>query len=127
MRHSIRDEGGAKQNWRASAAVDGTPGFANPPPADVPAIIINELLTASPQGPEDAVELEFGELGGRGDHIVRLRPSLRRDVSVILAVAKRSAGIHRRALSFTMDSGATLLRSLSGMTQSDMLARSDPP
>ena len=48
---------GTKQNWRASAAVDGTPGFANPPPSDVPAIIINELLTASPQGPEDAVEL----------------------------------------------------------------------
>lgn len=48
---------GTKQNWRSSAAQNGTPGAANPPTIEVPAIVINELLTASPQGSEDAVEL----------------------------------------------------------------------
>ncbi len=44
------------RNWRSSSAVDGSPG-ADDPASTVPAILINEALTASVLPERDAIEL----------------------------------------------------------------------
>lgn len=44
-------------NWRASAAVHGSPGADDPPPLHGPGVVINELLAHSENPFEDAIEL----------------------------------------------------------------------
>lgn len=45
------------QNWRASANIHGSPGSADPSPANTPGVVINEVLTHTDPPQEDAIEL----------------------------------------------------------------------
>jgi hypothetical protein len=45
------------RNWRASAAIDGSPGADDPAPPYTPGVVINEVLAHSDSPLEDAIEL----------------------------------------------------------------------
>ncbi len=47
----------AAANWRASSAVGGSPGLADPPPASFTPVVINEALAHSQPPFSDAIEL----------------------------------------------------------------------
>ena len=46
-----------KSSWRASSALGGSPGLANPTPPVLPFVVVNELLTRPAAGGKVAVEL----------------------------------------------------------------------
>ena len=48
---------GAAANWRPSAAPGGSPGLTDPPPAAIPPILVNEVLTHPAAPSTDAIEL----------------------------------------------------------------------
>lgn len=51
------DTWGRKAGWRPSTNIDGSPGESDPPPPEIPAVVINEALTNSVFPAEDAIEL----------------------------------------------------------------------
>jgi len=59
----IRDENassdtwGRKAGWRPSTSLDGSPGEDDPPPPEIPSVVINEALTNTVLPTEDAIEL----------------------------------------------------------------------
>lgn len=46
-----------KYSWRASTNIDGSPGRDDPPPPEIPPVVINEALTHSSLQAKDAIEL----------------------------------------------------------------------
>ncbi len=59
----VRDENAPSDTWRKeigwrpSTGVDGSPGADDPPPPEIPAVVINEVLTNSDAPLKDAIEL----------------------------------------------------------------------
>lgn len=51
------DTWGLKESWRPSSALNGSPRLADPPPANLPAILVTETLTHTDPPLLDAVEL----------------------------------------------------------------------
>ncbi|HXG47919.1 MAG TPA: lamin tail domain-containing protein, partial [Methylomirabilota bacterium] len=64
--HTPPGDLGSNSVWRASAAVNGSPGADDPTPAVIPGILINEALTHTDPSPGDAVEL-WNPTGGDVD------------------------------------------------------------
>lgn len=63
------DTWNAKESWRPSSALNGSPGIANPPPPNLPQIFVNEALTHTDPPLFDTVELfnptaSHADLGG---------------------------------------------------------------
>jgi hypothetical protein len=53
-----------KAAWRPSTNVDGSPGADDPPPPEIPAVVVNEALTNSDPPAKDAIEL-YNPTAGR--------------------------------------------------------------
>src|SRR6185369_9468150 len=58
-----------RENWRASARLNGSPGAEKPSPSPFPAVVISELLTHPTSSNNDVVELQnlssfSGDVGG---------------------------------------------------------------
>jgi len=51
------DTWGEKTSWRPSTNIDGSPGTDDPPPPEIPAVVINEALTNTDPPVEDTIEL----------------------------------------------------------------------
>lgn len=54
---------GSKASWRPSAGVGGSPGQDDPPPPEIPAVVVNEALTHTDTLVKDAIELHNPTVG----------------------------------------------------------------
>ncbi len=54
---AARDTWGLKTSWRPSGSLGGTPGAADPGPAGIPVVYINEVLSKTDPLPGDGIEL----------------------------------------------------------------------